>query len=203
MTTIIIRGIAVSNIDDFHIEYSFAKTSFWVLALLVISLLFLFVGVGLLLFPFLFAGDNIAYDGHDAFGRIFLNFLWLITSAIVLPFGYAMFVTSIRHLKNSWSGQPLAIFTQSGVKGFTTSGASKILKWEDVDQLMIQPEYGNLVLWDEDQIDSVWSKFLRTFSPIWNPNAVSIQTFFGREKLETVEKSFFELNPYAEERFGP
>ena len=192
----------MSNINEFRIEYSFVKTSFMVLALLVISLLFLLVGVGLLLFPFLFAGDSTVHDGHGAFDRIFLNCLWLVTSAIVLPFSYAMFVTSIRHLKNSWSGQPLAIFTLSGVKGFTTSGAPKLLKWEDVDQLMIQPEYGNLVLWDADQINSVWTKFLRTFSPIWNPNAVSIQTFFGKEKLETVEQSFFDINPYAEDRFG-
>ena len=178
--------------NEFRIEYSSTKTFFWMVFGLIFSLVFLLVGA----MPFLlFAVD--AFKPDDSF---FAKFIVWCLPLIVWPLAYAMFISAIRHLKNSLSGLSLAVLTYSGISGFTSSGRPISLEWEQVNDWIVQSS--SIVLSDRNQIDSFLAKFIADTAPFWNPKAVCIQLIYGCEKFDMVLDAFYALNPYAHERFG-
>ena len=44
-------------------------------------------------------------------------------------------------------------------------------------------------------------KLIATLLPGWNPKAVSIPLIYGQTKYQKLQDKFFDLNPYAKERF--
>ena len=179
--------------QEFRIEYSPSKTILWSLFGVVFALIFFLVS----LLPILLLTHETVNSNNDIATKLVIY----ATPLITLPLAYMMFVLSLRHFRNWRLGRPLVVFTQSEVKGYTPLGRPKSLKWERVNFLFGQRRYKNFLLFDKIQDEAFAVKLIATLLPGWNPKAVSIPLIYGQTKYQKLQDKFFDLNPYAKERF--
>ena len=155
------------------------------LCIAVVSLLILLIGT---LPFFIFIYTDIVLIGKIAF---------FILTIVLWIFAYLMFTPTIRHINNCRLGRPLAVFTRSGIRGYTPLVKPISIKWEQINEGEVQSGLGNIVLWDKNQIDSAFLKYIRDIAPVWTPKSVSIPLAFGREKFESVMQAYDDINPYG------